>query len=253
MAEETAHTAPGVATADRPDQQPQPISDTEEGPSSDDGLSVWFLEQIDAIPYWIVGAVFWLAALLSLAYSLTAFVVQVVKQAGGPSGFTTTKLIDQGMGAQDIITLVSDLLLTLIIMEVFGTVVHYLRERETTLKPFLFIGIISATRGILAVGARLSIGSIPQDEFVHAMIELGVNGAVIIALGVTMKLIGNFLDQGATPRLTRRATVYSASTARSARSTWVLLARRSAVVVLLLLILLVILGLVVVFVNAARA
>jgi hypothetical protein len=68
-------------------------------------------------------------------------------------------------------------------------VVHYLRERETTLKPFLFIGIISATRGILAVGAWLSIGSIPHDEFVRAMVELGGNCAVIIALGVTMRLI----------------------------------------------------------------
>ncbi len=210
------------------------------------GSTVWFLEQIDAIPYWIGGAVFWLAALLSLAYSLTAFVVQVFKQADGSDGFTTTRLIDQGLGAQDIITLVSDLLLTLIIMEVFGTVVHYLRERETTLKPFLFIGIISATRGILAVGARLSIGSIPQDEFARAMIELGVNGAVIIALGVTMKLIGNFLDQGATPKLTRRTTAYSS------KSAWVLLARRTVVTVLLILILLVVLGLVVVFVNAAH-
>jgi hypothetical protein len=68
-----------------------------------------------------VGAVFWIAALLSLAYSLTAFVVQVFNQAGGAGGFTTQNLIDQGLGAQDIITLVSDLLLTLIIMEVFGT------------------------------------------------------------------------------------------------------------------------------------
>lgn len=246
MADETAHSAQAALSVDPSGQQSQPSNGAEEAQTDDDGLSVWFLEQIDAIPYWIVGAVFWLAALLSLAYSLTAFVVQVYKQAGGISGFTTTRLIDEGMGAQDIITLVSDLLLTLIIMEVFGTVVHYLRERETTLKPFLFIGIISATRGILAVGARLSIGSIPQEEFTHAMIELGVNGAVIIALGVTMKLIGNFLDQGATPKIKRATAVYSP------KSAWVLLARRVAVVVLLALILVVVFGLVVVFVNAAR-
>ena len=130
-------------------------------------------------------------------------------------------------------------------MEVFGTVVYYLRERETTLKPFLFIGIISATRGILAVGARLSIGSISQDEFTRSMIELSVNGAVIIALGVTMKLIGNFLDQGATPKLTRRTTAYSSSLAGYC---W----PGELVTVLLILILLVVLGLVVLFVNAAH-
>jgi uncharacterized membrane protein (DUF373 family) len=246
MAEEAASSAYRASTVDHPDQQTQPANDSDEVQPSSDGLSVWFLEQIDAIPYWIVGTVFWIAALLSLAYSLTAFIVQVFNQAGGTGGFTIKGLIDQGLGAQDIITLVSDLLLTLIIMEVFGTVVHYLRERETTLKPFLFIGIISATRGILAVGARLSIGSIPQDEFVKAMVELGVNGAVIIALGVTMKLIGNFLDQGATPKITRRTIAYSS------KSGWALLARRVTVTVLLILILLVILGLVVVLFNAAH-
>jgi hypothetical protein len=107
------------------------------------------------------------------------------------------------MGAQDIIALVSDLLLTLIIMEVLGTVVHHLRERETTLRPFLFIGIISATRGILAVGARLSVSSgkaLTDIEFSRDMVELAVNALVIIALGIAMKLIGKFLEDSAIPR-----------------------------------------------------
>ncbi|MEO7076023.1 MAG: phosphate-starvation-inducible PsiE family protein, partial [Ktedonobacterales bacterium] len=100
--------------------------------------------------------------------------------------------------AEAIITFVSDLLLTLIIMEVLGTVVNYLETHATSLKPFLFIGIISATRGILAVGARLSVSTFEQlnpAEFRDSMIELGINAAVIIALGVTLKLIGNFLDE----------------------------------------------------------
>jgi uncharacterized membrane protein (DUF373 family) len=95
---------------------------------------------------------------------------------------------------------VSDLLLTLIIMEVLGTVVHYLRTRATSLKPFLFIGIISATRGVLAVGARLSVADFQQlasgsgTEFRYSMIELGVNAGVIIALGLALRLIGRFLE-----------------------------------------------------------
>jgi hypothetical protein len=91
-------------------------------------------------------------------------------------------------------------------MEVLGTVVHHLRERETTLRPFLFIGIISATRGILAVGARLSVSSnstLSREEFIRAMVELAVNALVIIALGIAMKLIGKFLEDSAIPR--RRA------------------------------------------------
>jgi hypothetical protein len=55
--------------------------------------------------------------------------------------------------------------------------------------------IISATRGILSIGARLSIegagllkagSTAPPAEFTTAMIELGVNAAVILALGITL-------------------------------------------------------------------
>jgi uncharacterized membrane protein (DUF373 family) len=133
---------------------------------------------------------------------------QAITQMFTPAGFSPQALVNNGVGAQDIIALVSDLLLTLIIMEVLGTVVHHLQERETTLRPFLFIGIISATRGILAVGARLSISSnssLSQEEFIRAMVELAVNALVIIALGIAMKLIGKYLEDGAIPRRRRRS------------------------------------------------
>ncbi|HEX9058535.1 MAG TPA: phosphate-starvation-inducible PsiE family protein [Ktedonobacterales bacterium] len=150
------------------------------------------LEGTDVIVYVLVGICFFLAALFSLAYGLTTFTSDVLDLRGFPPAF-------KGFTATSIIALVSDLLLTLIIMEVLGTVVHHLREKETTLRPFLFIGIISATRGILAVGARLSVSSnLSDSEFIHAMVELGVNAAVIIALGVAMKLIGTLLDDSAT-------------------------------------------------------
>jgi hypothetical protein len=175
---------------------------------SEEADDVWvrLLERLDGFVYVVIGIAFLIAALFSLAIGLYAAGDQVLAQMFAPAGFSLQALATKGAGAQDVIALVSDLLLTLIIMEVLGTVIHHLRERETTLKPFLFIGIISATRGILAVGARLSVSSsqpLSTDEFVRDMVELGVNAAVIIALGVTMKLIGTFLDQGATPRHAR--------------------------------------------------
>jgi uncharacterized membrane protein (DUF373 family) len=98
--------------------------------------------------------------------------------------------------ANAIIKFVSDLLLVLIIMEVLGTVIHYLKAHATSLRPFLFIGIVSATRGILSIGARLSVeGRISEQDFISAMIELGVNAFVILALGITLKLIGKFLEE----------------------------------------------------------
>jgi uncharacterized membrane protein (DUF373 family) len=168
-----------------------------------DNRWIGFLEWFDAVVYWLVGAVFLLAALLSLGYGLYAIGDQAITQMFTPTGFSPQALVKDGLGAQDIIALVSDLLLTLIIMEVLGTVVHHLQEGETTLRPFLFIGIISATRGILAVGARLSVSSnstLGTEEFIRDMVELAVNALVIIALGIAMKLIGKFLEESAIPR-----------------------------------------------------
>ncbi len=155
-----------------------------------------FLESTDSFVYALVGASFLVAALVSLCYSVVRFALTLWTSAGAniDSIFTGA-----GTGTA-LINFVSDLLLTLIIMEVLGTVVHYLRTRATSLKPFLFIGIISATRGVLAVGARLSVADFQQlssgsaTEFRFSMIELGVNAGVIIALGLALRLIGRFLD-----------------------------------------------------------
>lgn len=81
-------------------------------------------------------------------------------------------------------------------MEVLGTIIHFLKAHATSLRPFLFIGIVSATRGILSIGARLSVEQeVSPQEFNKSMIELGVNAAVILALGITLKLIGMFLEE----------------------------------------------------------
>ena len=216
--DETSHQ-PGVATAaahDEPREADDPAQPHSVQPHSvkeprtrrrSEGApdTIWarLLESIDSFVYVLVGACFCLAALLSLAYGIYLFASQILTKVFTPSGFDLNPLVDKSLGAQDIIAFVSDLLLTLIIMEVLGTVVHHLRDKETTLKPFLFIGIISATRGILAVGARLSISSnsnIDTPEFKGNMVELAVNAAVIIALGVAMKLIGRYIDDSTSPR-----------------------------------------------------
>jgi len=74
-------------------------------------------------------------------------------------------------------------------MEVFRTVKNPFEENRESLMPYLYIGIISAVRGILSVGVKiLSVGEKPS-EFNSAMIELGVNAAVVLALGVTIRLL----------------------------------------------------------------
>lgn len=139
------------------------------------------LERGDSIIYTIVGACFFLGGFIALGYSFWDFINSIYTRPLTPPNF-----------ASMIIQFVSDLLLVLIIMEVLGTVTNYLKSHTTSLTPFLFIGIISATRGILSVGARLAVGE--NVNFNQAMIELGVNAAVILALGITLKLLGKLVE-----------------------------------------------------------
>src|SRR6266705_1159646 len=150
------------------------------------GLSSNLLERGNSIIYAIVGICFFLAALLALGYSFWDFTNSMLKSNLAPLDV-----------ADGIIKLVSDLLLVLIIMELLGTIIHYLKAHATSLRPFLFIGIVSATRGILSIGARLSVEKVtlPSPEFTSAMVELGVNAAVILALGITLKLLGKLIEQ----------------------------------------------------------
>ena len=59
------------------------------------------------------------------------------------------------------------------------------------LQPFLVIGIISATRDILTVGAELSLTG-EQTPLVRTMTELGVNAGVVVALSVALVLVRRF-------------------------------------------------------------
>lgn len=151
-----------------------------------------FLDRSDSIIYAIVGICFFLGAFFTLGYSFWDFGSSMLTlQATAIQEQTTL----QSVVANAIIKLVSDLLLVLIIMEVLGTVIHYLKAHATSLRPFLFIGIVSATRGILSIGARLSVETgISKELFTNSMIELGVNAAVILALGITLKLLGKLVE-----------------------------------------------------------
>ncbi len=149
-------------------------------------ISANFLDNGDSVIYAIVGICFLAGGLIALGYTFWNFVVNLTSLTLTPPLF-----------ANAIIQFISDLLLVLIIMEVLGTVTHYLQSHTTSLRPFLFIGIVSATRGILSIGAKLSVETVQhstQQDFVNAMIELSVNGAVILALGITLKLLGKLVE-----------------------------------------------------------
>ncbi len=137
-------------------------------------LTHW-LEAADGLVYALVGLVFLIAAFAMLGYSVAAF-PDNLKHDGFPLA---------------IVTLVNDLLLVMIIMEVIRTVLSYLEARGGSLQPFLFIAAISATRRILAIGAQMSVAgeTLTSDKFQQAMVDLGVNAAAVLAIAVALFLL----------------------------------------------------------------
>ena len=132
-----------------------------------------WLERVDRGIYLVVAVLFLIAAMAMGIYSVIAFVQHLRDDF-----------------PLDLITFINDLLLVLIILEVLGTVRSYLQTGTTSLEPFLYIGTISATRRILAIGAQSTLHGESNDAaFRHLMIDLGVNGMVVLALAVALFLL----------------------------------------------------------------
>ncbi len=85
---------------------------------------------------------------------------------------------------------INSILFVVIVMEILRTVVAHFEDAGLQLKPFLIIGIISAVRHILTVGAKVSLEThSTASEFRKTQIELGVNAAVVIALVIGLILV----------------------------------------------------------------
>ena len=66
------------------------------------------------------------------------------------------------------ISLINDLLLVIILLELFRTVLGFLQSDRIRLEPFLHVGIIASVRKILTAGAELShLHDIPDKTFQH--------------------------------------------------------------------------------------
>jgi uncharacterized membrane protein (DUF373 family) len=85
---------------------------------------------------------------------------------------------------------INSVLFVIIVMEILRTVVAHFDDAGLQLKPFLIIGIISAVRHILTVGAQVSLGAGGSaTHFSRTQLELGVNAAVVLALVVGLVLV----------------------------------------------------------------
>lgn len=87
-------------------------------------------------------------------------------------------------------TALSGLLFAIIVMEVMRTVMAHFEPGGLHIQPFLVIGIISAVREILSVGAHLSLEGGSSSSTVHlALLELAVNGGLVVGMAVALVLV----------------------------------------------------------------
>ena len=88
------------------------------------------------------------------------------------------------------ITLINDLLLVIILLELFRTVLGFLQSDRIRLEPFLHVGIIASVRRILTGGAELShLPDIAEETFRRYLMDLSLHVAVILVLMFSLYLI----------------------------------------------------------------
>lgn len=97
---------------------------------------------------------------------------------------------DTNSFAERVTAVINSVLFVIIVMEILRTVVAHFDDAGLQLKPFLIIGIISAVRHILTVGAQVSLGGEGDAaHFQRTQVELGVNAAVVLALVLGLVLV----------------------------------------------------------------
>jgi uncharacterized membrane protein (DUF373 family) len=104
---------------------------------------------------------------------------------------TTVGLVQSGSTfSARVIDGIDGVLFVVIMIELMQTILAHFEHTGFQLKPFLIIGIISAVRHILTIGARLTLaGNVSGSAFRQYQIELGVETGVVLGLAVGLLLV----------------------------------------------------------------
>jgi len=95
---------------------------------------------------------------------------------------TTAPFFPDGM-----LQAINDILFVVIILEIARTVIARFKNGFFQLSRFLIIGVIASVRHILSVGSSLTLNTgKTAEEFDRAVIELGINAGIVLALVVAI-------------------------------------------------------------------
>lgn len=133
-----------------------------------------WMDWLDRWGYITAGFSLLILGMLIFAQSWVAFVLAA----------TRTGLLPAGL------RLLNDLLLVIILLELFRTVVRFLQTEILALEPYLAVGIIACTRRILTASAELShLPQVTSELFNRYLLDVGLNVAVIMVLIIAVFVI----------------------------------------------------------------
>jgi len=137
---------------------------------------VHWMEWLDRWGYVTAGFSLLLLGMLIFIYSWIVF-VQAVERVG---------LLVAGL------KLLNDLLLVIILLELYRTVIRFLQTGILALEPYLAVGIIACTRRILTASAELSHQPEVTDLlFDRYLMDVGLNVVVIMVLVLAVFILRN--------------------------------------------------------------
>lgn len=136
------------------------------------GPTIGLMETLDGWGYISTGFSFLLIGMIVFLHAWYAFMLTVAIHA-----------------IPAVLALVHDLLLVIILLELFRTIINFLKTKVITLEPFLYICVIASTRRILTTGAQIAYMEEVTDQiFNRYLLDLGGNVLVIVALVIAVYL-----------------------------------------------------------------
>lgn len=124
-----------------------------------------------------------LRVLSTIEFALLYFTACVLLVVGAlVLAVTVVAAVRSGLALPErLILVVEELLLVLIIVEVFATVLASLRGARFMLEPFLLVGVVAVVRHILSIVIRLAVVESPGEAWIR-LVELGMDAFVVLAL-----------------------------------------------------------------------
>ena len=138
-----------------------------------DAKTIGVMETLDGLGYITTGFSFLMVGMVVFAHSWYVFILSVGSKT-----------------IPSVLALVHDLLLVIILLELFRTIINFLKTKTITLEPFLYICVIASTRRILTTGAQIAyMEDLTDQVFYRYLFDLGANVLVVLALVVAVYLV----------------------------------------------------------------